>query len=194
MFTKNILKSNTTRADLHRKLHEIHKNLHSLNTKDVLCMCASTGRFFIFSHNNFGEENALGLTIVYIVLLSNQNCFLFFWLCLAFTRLNAQHTTHIYPTNICTSRRRRRFVVTVATLCLCICSSFQCMSVYELNFHVVYFIYRAHSLCRRIIQYVDDLKKYKTKPFAQTTFNTVRWLWSMYLCTYVKPNCKCYMR
>lgn len=77
---------------------------------------------------------------VYIVLLSNQNCFLFF--CLAFTRLNAQH---ICPNQWLMSRRRCCYCYTLclvctqhtthryACACMCVCVSpcarHRCMGV-----------------------------------------------------------------
>lgn len=57
--------------------------------------------------HTLNEENALSqllLLCVYIVLLSNQNCFLFF--CLAFTRLTT-HTTFVSKNQWLMSRRRR---------------------------------------------------------------------------------------
>lgn len=121
---------------------------------------------------------------VYIVLLSNQNCFLFF--CLAFTRLNAQH---ICPNQCLMSRRRccycftlfgvytqhtihnQRYVYICVRVCVSVCTVYarvhdatdamrcECVGlVGSIFISVVYSAVGTLTSCLcRVIQYTNDI-------------------------------------
>lgn len=150
---------------------------------------------------------------VYIVLLSNQNCFLFF--CLAFTRLNAQH---ICPNQWLMSRRRCCYCYTLclvctqhtthryacACMCVCVrpCARHQCECVwmcwcvwFDFHFSCLLRSRNTHFMSVPMIQYTNDVRPYVWSQemwddtFAQITFNTVRWIslnvfvWVCMICT-----------